>query len=289
MEYTLAWQAYLLHLQRMRKSPATLKQYGIDGNQLMAFLKEEGITAFTKDNYIEHISLYCAHLHQKYPKSTSYNRKVACLRGFSQFAVLREWLNSQAFLQILAPVPKEKTPIKPLSEADIKQITAVWDRYLSYADSDEKYNLALRNQCIVASFLALGCKPAELVKMQWQHINNDAKSVRLFMRKGYRDVPCSNAYLQLMLDYETHLKKYSSSPYIWQSEANIAGEPITVKTVERVFQTISKEVGKDIRATDLRYSVIQRVVTADENPEDYIERFGYARKWVLTERQNRLQ
>ena len=86
---------------------------------------------------------------------------------------------------------------------------------------------------------------------------------------------------------EFELERTTDSSYIWQSDANLQGNPITVKTVERIFQTISQDVGFTVRATDLRYAVIQRAQI--EDVQDAIERFGYARKWVLDERKRRLK
>ena len=52
--------------------------------------------------------------------------------------------------------------------------------------------------------------------------------------------------------------------WVWVSEASIA-KPITTKTVERIFQTMSQDIGKNVRATDLRYTVMQRAFQQEKH------------------------
>lgn len=282
--FSQAWQAFLIHLRQLNRSESTQKQYAIDASQCIAFAKEQAIP-FEAATYNDFLYTYLAHLDATYDKATSYNRKVACLRRFSHFLLLRQWITSEAYLTILTPRPLPKKEIIGLSDAQIAQVKSVWDNYLTYADNDERYRIARRNQLIVTTFLTLGCKPAELVRMQWHHLRYDEQKVRLLRGKSYSDIEAPAHYLALMQDFEK--ERTTDSPYIWQSDANVQGNPITVKTVERIFQTISKEVGFTVRATDLRYAVIQRTV-----PDDYeaaIAHFGYARKWVLDERKRSLK
>ncbi|HJH11003.1 MAG TPA: site-specific integrase [Metalysinibacillus jejuensis] len=279
-----AWDAFLIHLRQLQMSESTQKQYAIDARQCVAFAKEQGYT-FSDKTYNDFLYIYRDHLAQTYPKETSYNRKVACLRRFSQFLYLREWLTSEAYLAILEPKIVPKKEVAALTDAQITRVLQVWDNFLTHADTDEKWRIAKRNQLIVTTFLTLGCKPAELVRMQWQHIRYDEQKVRLLRGKGFRDIDADASYFALLADYEQ--ERTTTSPYIWQSDANVQGNPITVKTVERIFQTISQHVGFTVRATDLRYAVISRATEDDDNVA--VERFGYARKWVLAERKRRLK
>lgn len=283
--YQQAWVAFHIHLKQLNMSASTLKQYALDGRQFIAYTKVHNEPHLTA-TYYPFLVQYVQHLEETYPKETSYNRKVACLRRFFKFARLREWVDDECYLALLTPkkIPKEIIPA--LTEGEIQQIGAVWERYLSYADSEDKYFIAKRNHLITTTILTLGCKPSELVRMQWHHLHYTEGFVRLLSGKGYRDVEVNALYLQLMQAYEN--EKPNDSPYIWQSETNIKGNPITVKTVERIFQTISKEIGITVRATDLRYAAIQRAMK-DGDYEQAIARFGYARKWVLQDRQRRLK
>lgn len=284
VSFQQAWDAFLIHLRQLNMSESTQKQYAIDARQCVAFAKEQEL-AFEAATYNDFLYTYINHLDEAYEKETSYNRKVACLRRFSHFALLREWITSEAYLSILVPKTVPKKEIAALSDDQLKRIARVWDHYLAYADTDERYRIARRNQLIVTTFLTLGCKPAELVRMQWQHLRHDEQKVRLLRGKSYRDLEVPADYLMLMAEFE--LERTTDSSYIWQSDANVQGKPITVKTVERIFQTISQDVGFTVRATDLRYAVIQRAQI--EDVQDAIERFGYARKWVLDERKRRLK
>ncbi|CAM5301236.1 Integrase OS=Lysinibacillus sphaericus OX=1421 GN=LS41612_12010 PE=4 SV=1 [Lysinibacillus sphaericus] len=64
---------------------------------------------------------------------------------------------------------------------------------------------------------------------------------------------------------------------------------ITTKTIERIFQTLSKDIGTNVRATDVRYTVLQRALQSEETVENIQQKMGYVRKWVLTERGERFK
>jgi len=44
-----------------------------------------------------------------------------------------------------------------------------------------------------------------------------------------------------------------------------------------------------VRATDLRYTVMQKAFQSEKTVESIQEKMGYVRKWVLTERQERFE
>ena len=52
---------------------------------------------------------------------------------------------------------------------------------------------------------------------------------------------------------------------------------------------MSQDIGKNVRATDLRYTVMQRAFQQEKTLEHIQQEMGYVRKWVLTERQQRLE
>lgn len=85
---------------------------------------------------------------------------------------------------------------------------------------------------------------------------------------------------------EIHQEKVGE--WLWVSEASQT-KSITTKTVERIFQTISKEIGTAVRATDLRYTVIQKALQSEKTIEIIQQKMGYVRKWVLTERGERFK
>jgi len=97
------------------------------------------------------------------------------------------------------------------------------------------------------------------------------------------------------MDMREHYKEETESmhdkkveEWVWVSEASMT-KSITTKTVERIFQTMSKDIGKNVRATDLRYTVMQRAFQEEKTLEHIQQEMGYVRKWVLTERQQRFE
>lgn len=171
------------------------------------------------------------------------------------------------------------------------QISNVWPTYFQYAKTAEHAWLARRNGCIVQMLMETGCKPAELVRMKWTHFNYDESSLYIANRNGRRAIKLSALLMDMLAHYQKEaemLHQQEVGEWVWVSEASQT-KPITTKTVERIFQTISQEIGKNVRATDLRYTVMQRAFQQEKTLEHIQQEMGYVRKWVLTERQQRFE
>lgn len=285
-----AWNSYLLLLNSLKKSAATKKQYNIDGQQFLAFAHEKNYLHVDR-HLKELLFIYNNYLKETYENVNTFNHKIATLRGFVDFVFLREWVEPFDYEGILQPKKKHKVALKVLTKKQLMQITNVWPTYFQYAKTMEHAWLARRNGCIVQMLMETGCKPAELVRMKWAHINIDSSLIYISNHNGRREIKLSPILMDMLTHYQEATEKLHEEKlgeWVWVSEAS-QSKSISTKTIERIFQTMSKDIGTNVRATDLRYTVMQRAFQSEKIIENIQEKMGYVRKWVLTERQGRFE
>lgn len=285
-----ALDSYLLMLTSLKKSAATKKQYILDGKQFLVFAGESNIFQLD-DRFKELLFTYNKYLHETYENVNTYNHKIATLRSFVDFVFLREWVEPFDYEMILQPKKRVKDLLKVLTNEQIVKISEVWPTYFQYAKTDEHIWLARRNGCIVQLLLETGCKPSELVRLKWSNINELERQIYFSNHNGRRALKVSTILLEMLHYYKEATKVVHQEmigEWIWVSEASKL-KPITTKTIERIFQTISKEIGEAVRATDIRYTVMQHALQSDNSIENTFQQMGYVRKWILTERRGRFE
>lgn len=266
------------------------KQYNIDGQQFLAFASEQNVE-HVDNEFKELICIYSNYLKENYPNVNSFNHKIASLRSFVDFIFLREWAEPFDYESILQPKKRGKDSLKLLTKEQLMSITEVWPTYFQYAKTQEHAWLARRNGCIVQMFIETGCKPAEIVRMKWAHLDLDNLHISIANHNGKREIMLSNVLVEMLLHYQAvteELHQKSVGEWLWVSEASQT-KPITTKTIERIFQTISKDIGTNVRATDVRYTVLQKALQSEKTIETIQQNMGYVRKWVLTERGERFK
>ncbi|MEB2279429.1 site-specific integrase [Lysinibacillus xylanilyticus] len=285
-----AWNSYFLLLNSLKKSAATKKQYNIDGQQFLAFAHENNYL-YVDHHLKELLYIYSNYLKETYANVNTFNHKIATLRGFVDFIFLREWVEHFDYEGILQPKKRQKEALTLLTKKQLLQIANVWPTYFQYAKTKEHAWLARRNGCIVQLLMETGCKPAELVCMKWSHIDFESSVVFIANQNGRRAIKLSPILMGMLVHYkeateELHEEKLGE--WVWVSEAS-QSKAISTKTIERIFQTMSKDIGTNVRATDLRYTVMQKAFKSENTIESIQEKMGYVRKWVLTERQGRFE
>ncbi|MGE7998112.1 tyrosine-type recombinase/integrase [Lysinibacillus sp. NPDC093190] len=285
-----AWNSYLLLLNSLKKSAATKKQYNIDGQQFLAFAHDNNYL-YVDHHLKELLLVYSNYLKETYTNVNTFNHKIATLRGFVDFVFLREWVEPFDYEGILEPKKRQKEALTLLTKKQLMQIANIWPSYFQYAKTMEHAWLARRNGCIVQVLMETGCKPAELVRMKWSHILLDSSVIYIANQNGRREIKLSPIVMDMLSHYkeateELHEEKLGE--WLWVSDAS-QSKAISTKTIERIFRTISKDIGTNVRATDLRYTVMQKAFQSEKTVENIQEKMGYVRKWVLTERQERFE
>lgn len=281
--YTEAFRAFLIGLN---KSQHTIKQYVNDAKQFEKFLDEESY----RESFSEGLKAYIHHLHTKYTTANSINRKLAALRSYLEFLYSRKYIKVYDET-LLASVAKQHPKLVALTDKELRSVLNCWHQMYSIAETDENAWLAMRNLAITYTIAMLGIKPAELVKMKWSHINEKEMTINIMERLSYRTLEMPSDLLSILLQYKKETEIFFSQleeiDEMWLGVGNKLGEPITVKTVERIFLQLSKLLDFKVTCTNLRYTVIEMYMKQQED-DDLFAKFGYARKGVLIERHKRL-
>ena len=283
-KYETAVGAFGVYLQSMNKSEHTVKQYALDAKQFVKMLQKDQKINDVLQEYVDVIKT-------QYPSANTINRKLASIRHFLSFLQLRAEIETFN-LDLLQPVKKEATVLQTLHNEQSQNAINVWLHCYNIAQTDENQWLALRNYTIICVIAELGLKPAEVVRMEWSHINLEKLQLKVFSKKKARVLKLSKSLVEQLQQYQQHTIMYIPSSVavqkMWLGVGNKQGEAITVKTIERMFQFISRTVDFKVTATNLRYSAIQHELAGDVDENELYKQFGYARKGVLKERQQRM-
>ncbi|PYF05714.1 tyrosine-type recombinase/integrase [Ureibacillus chungkukjangi] len=281
---------YKAYLQSINKSQNTIKQYGIDTQQFINFMKDHLFTF--DDSIVKLIENYNLYLAEAFSSVASINRKKASLHHFLTFLRQRERINELPD-NLLKPIKKEKLTIHTLSTNQIKSVSNYWmEVFEATVGLDHKW-IALRNFCIVNIMLEIGLKPSEVVNMKWGHMEEN--EITIIHGKRIRKLFLSTANLIWLRVYrkqtEMLLPNSKEAEFVWLGLGNKQNEPITVKTIERIFQKLTDNLGFKVTATTLRYTLIDTDIKKEhgEQLEDLFARYGYSRKSVLQERLDRIQ
>lgn len=276
---------YKAYLTSQSKSAHTIKQYGLDSSQFIQFVLENKYELITE----EVINNYKIQLQEIYTSITTINRKLASLKSFIKFLHSRNIMKA-VDEAIFLPFEKEKKDLNLLSPKQIKQALQVWNITYETTDDQEMQWMALRNYLIMHLIAELGIKPSEVIRMKWSHI--DKEHIRIITKKDFRDLPMSLNILKLLEIFKNKTVEFFplslEKEFIWLGLGNKHGEPITVKTIERLFLHVSKAVGYKVTCTNVRYFAIQDDLQKTDDVDLLVDKYGYARKSVLTERISRM-
>lgn len=274
-----AFEAYLKSLNR---SVHTVKQYTIDANQFASITKNSA-------DLNEALQRYTSEIQETYASVNSINRKYAAIRQFLGFLQTRGVIGVYDSL-LLQKLAKEQTALNVLTTKQLKQALHFWPHQFDIALNEEHAWLALRNTAITYTIAELAIKPAELIRMQWKHVDEETNELTVISSKSYRILLLSKELFALLQRYKEHTHAFmpltEHSPFVWLGVGNKLGEPISVKTIERIFKAMSEQLGIKVTATNLRYQAILKEMNESED-EQLFRQFGYARKWVLDERGQR--
>jgi tyrosine recombinase XerC len=225
--------AYLKH--ERNASVHTIAAYQRDLLQLAVYLESRKVRLSQVDNIV--LRGWLAELHQKRLSKTSAARKLAAVRSFFQFCLLRRILDDNP--AIVVTRPKLDNPVPGfLSEGEMEQ-------FLDLPDKNEK--LGPRDLAIFELFYATGIRVSELVGLDLADVGLAEKLLRVRGKgKKERLVPfgrtaaaCLGSYLETR---PVFLKGNFGEEAVF---LNYQGARITTRSVERL-------VTKYIRRTSVR-------------------------------------
>jgi tyrosine recombinase XerC len=159
---------FLAYLKLERNASIhTVASYAIDLAQLADYLEARKVRL----RQIGHADLrgYLVELHQRKLSKTSTARKIAAIRSFFDFCVLRTWLEENPARAIATPRLDQHVPAF-LSEADMATL-------LETPPTDDA--LGLRDRAILEFFYATGIRVSELVGINLEDLGLEERMVRI--------------------------------------------------------------------------------------------------------------
>jgi len=215
------FKAYL-KLER-NASPHTIASYGIDLNQLADYLETRNV----KLRQVDHAVLrgFLVDLYQRKLSKTSAARKLAAVRSFFDFCVLRKWREENPAKAIATPRLDLHVPAF-LSEGDMASLLATPPA----GDA-----LGLRDRAILEVFYATGIRVSELVGINLEDLSLEERMIRVRGKgKKERLVPFGRKAARSLEDYfgvraSFPLKLGESALFL-----NYQGTRLTPRSVQRI-------------------------------------------------------
>jgi integrase/recombinase XerC len=207
-------------------SQHTCRSYRIDLEQFAQFLERGKISKADRST----VRAFLAHLHEKGYHPRSISRKIACLKAFFRFLVLRGIRKENPVFAIRNPKPPERLP-NFLSYEEI-------DRILSAAKPENF--LTLRDRTILELLYSSGLRVGELTGLKMEDLNISDDTLKVRGKRGKeRIVPVGSYALEFLLDY-LKARSFSRSPYVF---VNRQGNRITARSVERIVEKYRRAAG----------------------------------------------
>jgi len=148
-------------------SAHTISGYRRDLTQFIGYIEERGGSLRKVDNV--QIRGFLAQLHERKLKKSSAARKLAAIRSFFRFAVMRKWVAENPAKVVATPKQEKRVP-SFLSEEEMAG-------FLDVPPSGEP--LHLRDRAILELLYASGIRVSELVSINLEDANLGERLVRV--------------------------------------------------------------------------------------------------------------
>ncbi len=236
-------EKFLSYLQAIKNASVhTLRNYGMDLADFQGFTQVTDIKSVDK----RMIRGYLTHLNQKQVTKRTILRRLSALRSFFKYLLKEGAISHNPLEEIDAP-KLEKTIPSPLTYEEIERL---------FQQPDTQTYLGFRDRTIMELFYSSGLRISELVGLNRSDF--DATNLTLRVRgkgKKERVIPITknaaawiNSYLghpERTLDSEHHQAEKNHDAIF----LNKWGDRLTVRSVDRNFQTFLKQSGLASKAT----------------------------------------
>ncbi len=169
--------AFLRHLERERNASAhTLRAYAEDLQQLVAYLRRE-LGRDPKPEQVDHLLLrgFLADLHRRGLKKTSSARRLAAIRSLFRYLCREGRLQASPARPLLTPRREKRIPAV-LDERQVERLL----------EAPGEGFAAARARAILELLYATGVRCAELVGLDLDELDQDARVVRV-LGKGRKE------------------------------------------------------------------------------------------------------
>lgn len=164
---------YLLQIKGYSKD--TVLAYQQDLKQFLDFLNEKKMLIEEVDE--EWFQFYLAKLHAQHQSKRSINRKIISLRGFYTYYIKVNHLSIENPLLTLSLLKTDKPLPKDLFLEQVQSLLVM---------SEKKYEIGLRNQCIVLLLFQSGMRVSELTSLNQEDVDLEEQVIRV-IGKGNKE------------------------------------------------------------------------------------------------------
>lgn len=245
---------FLDHLQHEKNaSPHTIASYRRDLLQFHTYLEKNHVAFADVTNLI--IRGFLAVLFEKRIKKSTISRKLAAIRSFYQFGMMRRWVVDNPAKVVSTPKQEKSVP-SFLSEEEMSS-------FLDLPKS--KKPLDLRDKAMLELLYATGLRVSELVGLNLEDINFDERIIRVRGKgKKERMVPFGRMAEASLLSYiQSRILIHKGRVDEKALFLNYRGERLTSRSVERVVNTFIRRSAtkRKISPHSLRHSFASHLLS----------------------------
>ena len=235
---------YLEHLRHHRRlSPHTLRSYGADLKDLLAFAEKDGLSGPEAMTHLK-VRKYMARLRGQGLKPASVRRKSSAIKGLFQFLIQEEHLATSPFTAIRSPRREERLP-RCLTREEVKRLLEMPEKdFHSPRDF-----AARRDRAILEMLYGGGLRVGELVALNLWDVDT-AQGIARVLGKGRKErlAPVGRFAMQALADYLPHRARVLQpasveSPLFVSQKGPRAGTRLTDRAVRRLFTRYSLQAG----------------------------------------------
>jgi len=262
-----AIEQYEEHLRlQVRAASHTLRAYSADLRQFAEFLQGEGISLERTD--IQVMRRYLATLFGRRSRSTL-ARKLSALRGFFRFCVRTGVLASDPLEGIASPKLEKRLP----------SYLTVDEMFRTIEGASQGTPLCLRDRAILEVLYSCGLRVSELVGLDWDHIQPQARALRVRGKGGKeRVVPIGEVALEALGRYRQ----------AWQSKQlgdrravflNARGGRLSARSVARIVSYWAKKAKtrSAVSPHSIRHSFATHLLGSGADLRSIQELLGHSR------------
>lgn len=213
----------------------TLKNYASDFKLFFNFLQSNGIKPELETIDTPTIRKYISFLkNEKEFKNNTIRRKIHSLSSFFQYLLEQEYIMKNPMLPIHAPKIEQTIPVY-LSREEIELLLNMPMKY-------GKEN-ALRDKCILETFVYTGMRRQELLGLNWEDIDFGRQEIVVRKGKGkkQRMIPIKEPLVSDLWAYlQTRLPLTNNATFISET-----GNRLSPTSVQLMFTKYIKKAGLD--------------------------------------------
>lgn len=228
--------SFLNSLYGDNKSKNTIKDYRVDLNAYVDYLKLQGVKI--EEATIEHLDGYKAYLrditygkNNKHYSENTRVRRISSLKSFYSFLYRRKLVPENIAHDMT--IPEKEDGLEPVF------LTLEEAKRIIQATEGETHEL--RDRIILTMFLTTGMRLSELVNLDFDNIDGKIISIRQGKGNSSRKVNINNDLVELLNEYKENMK-YKDGKAIFVSQQK---KRMSTKAVQNLVDKYIEKAGLD--------------------------------------------